>query len=60
VQSYSDGQLKWIGANGIYPSGMPALKEIFSADDMWWMLLYICHLPKKGSLGNPLTTGESH
>jgi mono/diheme cytochrome c family protein len=60
VQSYSDGQLKWIVANGIYPSGMPASKEIFSDDDMWRMVLYIRHLPKKGSLGDPLTTGESH
>jgi hypothetical protein len=34
VQNYSDGQLKWIVANGIYPSGMPASKEIFSDDDM--------------------------
>jgi len=34
VQSYSDGQLKWIIANGIYPSGMPASKEIFSDDDI--------------------------
>jgi len=53
VQSYTDGQLKWIIENGIYPSGMPPSKGMFSDDDMWRMVLYIRHLPKQGSLGEP-------
>lgn len=53
VQAYSDGQLKWIIENGIYPSGMPPSKGDFSDDDMWRMVLYIRHLPKAGSLGEP-------
>lgn len=57
VQSYTDGQLRWIIANGLYPSGMPASKEIFSDDDMWRMVLYIRHLPARGSLGDPKAFG---
>ena len=53
VQAYSDGQLKWIIKNGIYPSGMPPSSGDFSDDDMWQMVLYIRHLPPKGSLGDP-------
>lgn len=57
VQSYTDGQLKWIIENGIYPSGMPPSKGMFNDDDMWRMVLYIRHLPKQGSLGDPLVYG---
>lgn len=57
VQAYSDGQLKWIIENGIYPSGMPASRGVFSNDDMWRMVLYIRHLPKAGSLGEPAVYG---
>jgi mono/diheme cytochrome c family protein len=53
IQSYSDGQLKWIIENGIYPSGMPSSKGVFNDDDMWKMVLYIRHLPPAGSLGEP-------
>lgn len=53
VQSYSDGQLKWIIDNGIFPSGMPASKGILSDEEMWQMILYIRHLPPAGSLGDP-------
>lgn len=53
VQSYSDGQLKWIIRNGIAPSGMPPSNGDFSDEDMWRMVLYIRHLPKAGSLGEP-------
>jgi mono/diheme cytochrome c family protein len=53
VQAYSDGQLKWIIENGLSPSGMPPSKGEFSNDDMWAMVLYIRHLPPKGSLGEP-------
>jgi cytochrome c len=53
VQQYTDGQLKWIIENGIYPSGMPPSKGDFAKDEMWEMVLYIRHLPKAGSLGVP-------
>jgi mono/diheme cytochrome c family protein len=53
VQSYTDGQLKWIIENGLYPSGMPPSKGDFSDEDMWQMVLFIRHLPKQGSLGSP-------
>jgi mono/diheme cytochrome c family protein len=59
VQAYTDGQLKWIIENGIYPSGMPPSKDMFSDDDMWRMVLYIRHLPKQGSLGEPAIYGGS-
>jgi mono/diheme cytochrome c family protein len=53
VQSYSDGQLKWIIENGISPSGMPASKGILGDDEIWQIIHYIRHLPAKGSLGEP-------
>jgi mono/diheme cytochrome c family protein len=59
VQSYTDGQLKWIIKNGIAPSGMPASDKEFSDDDIWRMVLYIRHLPKAGSLGEPAVYGGS-
>jgi mono/diheme cytochrome c family protein len=59
VQAYTDGQLKWIIENGIYPSGMPSSKGVFSDDDMWSMVLYIRNLPKQGSLGEPAVYGGS-
>lgn len=57
VQAYSDGQLKWIIENGLYPSGMPGSRGVFSDDDMWRIVLYIRHLPKEGSLGEPAVYG---
>jgi len=53
VQSYSDGQLKWIIDNGIYPSGMPASKGILGDDEVWSMIHYLRNLPPKGSVGEP-------
>lgn len=53
VQQYTDGQLKWIIKNGIYPSGMPPSDGEFADREMWEMVLYIRHLPKAGSLGVP-------
>lgn len=53
VQSYSDGQLKWIIDNGIFPSGMPASKGTLSDEEIWQTILYIRHLPPAGSLGEP-------
>ncbi len=53
VQGFKDGQLKWIIENGIYPSGMPASKGMLSDEEMWKIVLYVRHLPAKGSLGEP-------
>jgi len=58
VQAYTDGQLHWIIQNGIAPSGMPAAKEIFRDEEIWQMVVYIRHLPPKGSLGEPAVYGE--
>jgi mono/diheme cytochrome c family protein len=53
VQAYTDGQLHWIIKNGISPSGMPAARDIFHDEEMWQLVLFIRHLPPKGSLGEP-------
>jgi mono/diheme cytochrome c family protein len=53
VQSYSDGQLKWVIENGISPSGMPASKGILTEKEIWSIVLFLRHLPDAGSLGEP-------
>jgi mono/diheme cytochrome c family protein len=53
VQSYTDGQLKWVIDYGIWPSGMPGSKNILSDDEIWSIVLYLRHLPPAGSLGEP-------
>ena len=53
VQSYTDGQLKWILDNGIWPSGMPGSKGILSDDELWSIVVYLRHLPPAGSQGEP-------
>lgn len=53
VQTYTDGQLKWIIDHGIYPSGMPASKGILSDEEIWSIIHYLRNLPPKGSLGEP-------
>jgi len=53
VQSYTDGQLKWVIDNGIWPSGMPGSKGILGDDEIWSIIVYIRHLPPAGSLGEP-------
>ncbi len=59
VQSYSDGQLKWIIENGIEPSGMPASRGILNDDEMWSIVVFLRHLPPAGSLGEPhIYSGE--
>ena len=62
VQSYTDGQLKWVIENGLFPSGMPASKGILTDDEIWSTVLYIRHLPPAGSLGEPAlySTDDSH
>lgn len=53
VQSYTDGQLKWVIDNGISPSGMPASKGMLSDDEIWSIVHFIRHLPPAGGLGEP-------
>jgi S-disulfanyl-L-cysteine oxidoreductase SoxD len=53
VQDYTDGQLKWVIDNGIWPSGMPASAGILSDDEIWSIVVYLRHLPPAGSAGEP-------
>jgi mono/diheme cytochrome c family protein len=53
IQSYTDGQLKWVIDNGVAPSGMPGSKGILSDEEIWSTVLFIRHLPPAGSLGDP-------
>jgi mono/diheme cytochrome c family protein len=53
VQAYSDGQLYWVVKNGLWLSGMPAANGILTEEEMWYIVLYIRHLPPEGSLGEP-------
>lgn len=53
VQSYTDGQLKWVIDNGLSPSGMPGSKDILTDSEIWSIVVYIRHLPPAGSLGEP-------
>ena len=53
VQSYTDGQLKWILDNGISPSGMPGSKGTLNDDELWSIVVYLRHLPASGSQGIP-------
>ena len=53
VQSYTDGQLKWVIDNGIWPSGMPGSQGTLSDDEIWSIVVYLRHLPPAGSLGEP-------
>jgi mono/diheme cytochrome c family protein len=53
VQSYTDGQLKWILDYGISPSGMPGSKGTLSDDELWSIVVYLRHLPPAGSQGIP-------
>ena len=53
VQDYTDGQLKWVIDNGIWPSGMPGSKGILSDDEQWAIVLFLRHLPPAGSAGEP-------
>jgi mono/diheme cytochrome c family protein len=53
VQDFTDGQLKWVIDNGIWPSGMPGSKGILSDDEIWSIIVYLRHLPPLGSVGEP-------
>ena len=53
VQAYTDGQLRWIVRNGLFPSGMPASRGILNDEETWSIVLWLRHLPPAGSLGEP-------
>lgn len=53
VQQYTDGQLKWVIDNGIWPSGMPGSSGTLGNEEIWSIVIYIRNLPKAGSLGEP-------
>jgi mono/diheme cytochrome c family protein len=53
VQSYTDGQLKWVIDNGIWPSGTPSSRGILTDGEIWSTVLYIRHLPPAESLREP-------
>jgi mono/diheme cytochrome c family protein len=53
IQSYTDGQLKWVIDNGIWPSGMPGSKGTLSDEEIWSIVVYLRHLPPAGSVGEP-------
>ncbi|HTU02755.1 MAG TPA: cytochrome c [Candidatus Sulfotelmatobacter sp.] len=53
IQAYTDGQLHWIIRNGLFPSGMPASRDLLNDEEMWRIVLYRRHLPPPGSLGEP-------
>ena len=57
VQAYTDGQLKWVIAHGLSPSGMPAAHGILRDEEMWAIVSFLRHLPVKGSLGEPAMYG---
>jgi mono/diheme cytochrome c family protein len=53
VQSYTDGQLKYILDYGIRPSGMPASKGTLSDEELWSIVIFLRRLPPVGSQGMP-------
>jgi len=53
VQQYTDGQLKWVIDNGIWPSGMPGSKGTLSDEEQWSIVIFLRHLPPEGSQGEP-------
>jgi mono/diheme cytochrome c family protein len=57
VQAYGDGQLHAVIRDGIFPSGMPASRELLGDDEIWRIVLYLRHLPPPGSLGEPAVYG---
>jgi mono/diheme cytochrome c family protein len=53
VQSYTDGQLHAVIRDGVRPSGMPASKGILNDEELWAIVVYLRHLPPKGTLVEP-------
>jgi len=46
TQNKSDGELYYTIDNGVRLSGMPAFKEIHTAEKTWRLILFIRHLPQ--------------
>ena len=53
VQSYTDGQLKWILDYGITPSGMPGSKGTLSDDELWSIVVFLRPVSSAGNEGMP-------
>jgi hypothetical protein len=53
VQGYNDGQLKWIVQNGMRYTGMPGWSGILDDGEMWHIVRFMRHLPRRGTLGAP-------
>jgi len=47
VQAYTDGQLHWIVANGLSPSGMPAWRDLLSDEEIWRIVRWLRRLPSE-------------
>jgi mono/diheme cytochrome c family protein len=45
VQDYSDGQLHWVIQNGLWPSGMPAARDLLSDEEIWRIVRWLRRLP---------------
>lgn len=59
IQKYTDGQLYWVIKNGLWPTGMPASRDILTDDEIWSIVVYVRNLPPAGSLGEPSAYGDS-
>lgn len=53
VQTYMDGQLKWVIDYGIRPSVMPGSKSILTDDEIWSVVEYLHQLSPAGTVGEP-------
>ena len=60
VQSYSDGQLKWIVDNGIRFTGMPGWKDVIEEEMQWKIVYYMRALadPEKAELFETVLKGR--
>ena len=50
VQAYTDGQLHWIVANGLSPSGMPAWRDLLSDEEIWRIVRWLRRLPSEAAV----------
>jgi hypothetical protein len=53
VKRYTDGQLHAVIADGLFPSGMPASRDLLGDEEIWRIVVYLGHLPPASSLGEP-------
>ena len=57
VQAYTDGQLHRIISEWNLPLGDAGFENILHDEEIWQLVLYVRHLPPKGSLGEPQVYG---